>query len=117
MKYPFFLVIQQLYSAKFNNTHDMQNLLAIMARVLFWIADEHVIVGFQLYYSNITPLHNKILDHRRCSTVTRAEDLSDSLIVFRVHGVQQSEERVRASQDLRNIRDKLFINLPWFNRE
>jgi len=82
-----------------------------MARVLFRIADEHY-----SWFSTIL-LHFKILDHRRCSTITRAEELSNSLIVFRVHGVQQSEERVWASQDLRNIRDKLSINLPWFNRK
>lgn len=58
-------------------------------------------VGFQPYRSN-TPRY-EILDHRRCSTITRIEGLSDSLIVLRLHGVQQSEERVRALQDLQKI--------------
>jgi len=56
-------------------------------------------------------LRNEILNHRRCSRITRAEGLLDSLIVFRVHGVQQSEEGVRASQNLRKTHSKLSTNL------
>lgn len=46
--------------------------------------------------------------------VTSAEGLSDSLIIFRVHGAQQSEEGVRASQDLRKIHDDID-KLPIFH--